>query len=145
MAEKRPQNLANHVRFDPPFHFFVFPVLVASWIVSVVFCALHPSFWSFWLIVFATAMVVAGLKIRTYPIKLQDRVIRLEERLRLAGLLPDAMRPQIARLTEDQLIGLRFAADEEAPALVEQALAGNFARKEIKQAIKTWRPDYWRV
>lgn len=145
MAEKRPQNFANHVRFDPPFHFFVFPVFVISWIVSVVFCALHPSFWSFWLIVFATAMVVAGLKIRTYPIKLQDRVIRLEERLRLAGLLPDAMRAQISRLTEDQLIGMRFAPDEEVPALVEQALAGNLARKEIKQAIKNWRPDYWRV
>jgi len=75
----------------------------------------------------------------------QDRVIRLEERLRLQSLAPAEWHTQIYRLTEDQMIGLRFAADDEVLALAKQALEENLNRKQIKQRIKSWRPDYWRV
>src|SRR5580693_4039424 len=145
MAEATPQTLANHVRFDPPFHYFIAPVFVISWILSVVVAVRHPGFLHFWIVVFNTALIVAVTRIRQYALKVQDRVIRLEERLRLATLLPDSLRPQIAKLSEDQLIGLRFASDEELPALVERTLLGNLARADIKKSIKNWRPDYRRV
>src|SRR5579872_1818113 len=145
MAERSPQTLANHVRLDPPFHFFVLPVFAISWIISVVFLMRHPGFFHFWIVIFNTALLVAAVRFRQYALKVQDRVIRLEERLRLATLLADSQRSQIARLTERQLIALRFASDAEIPILVEQTLSSNLAPADIKKAIKTWRPDYWRV
>ena len=145
MAERTPQNLANHTRLDPPFHFFVLPVLAITWIVSVFFAVRHSGFLHIWIVVFNTALIVAVTRSRQYALKVQDRVIRLEERLRLATLLPDSLRPQIAKLTERQLIALRFASDEEVPALVERTLSANLAGADIKKSIKNWRPDYWRV
>jgi Family of unknown function (DUF6526) len=145
MAEKSPQNFANHARFDPPFHFFVLPVFGITFIVTVVLLVMHPGWYSAWRVVVAAALVMAVLKMRMYALRVQDRVIRLEERLRLAGLLPEGQRTQLMMLSEDQLIGLRFACDEEAPALAARALSEKLRRKEIKQAVKTWRPDYWRV
>jgi len=145
MAERTPQTLANHVRRDPPFHYFLLPVLAISWIVSVVVLVRRPCFLHFWIVVFVTAVIAIAFKTRLYALKVQDRVLRLEERLRLATLLPDSVRPQIARLTEGQLVALRFASDEEVPALVERTLSANLAPADIKKAIKNWRPDYWRV
>jgi hypothetical protein len=145
MAERSPQTLANHVRIDPPFHYFVLPVFVISWIVSIVFLVRHPGFLHFWIVIFDTALIVAAIRFRQYALKVQDRVIRLEERLRLATLLPESLRPQIANLRERQFIALRFASDQEVPALVERALAANLAPADIKKLIKDWRPDYWRV
>lgn len=145
MAEPSPQSLANHVRIDPRFHYFVLPVLAISWILSVVFLVRHPGFLHLWIVVFNTALVVAVVRSRQYALKVQDRVIRLEERLRLAALLPDSLRPQIAKLSEGQLIALRFASDEEVPALAERTLSANLSPADIKKAIKNWRPDYWRV
>jgi len=145
MAERAAQNLANHVKIDPPFHYFLLPVFAISWILSVVFLVRHPGFLHFWIVVFNTALVVAVIRFRQYALKVQDRVIRLEERLRFATLLPDSMRPQIAKLSEGQLIALRFASDEEVPALVERTVSANLSPADIKKAIKSWRPDYWRV
>jgi len=145
MAERSPQTLANHVKIDPPFHYFLLPVFVISWIVSVIFLVRHPGLLHLWIVVFNTALVVAVIRFRQYALKVQDRVIRLEERLRLAALLPDSLRPRIAKLSEGQLIALRFAPDEEVPALVERTLSENLAPADIKKAIKNWRPDYWRV
>lgn len=145
MGERSPQTLANHVRLDPPFHFFVLPVLAITWIVSVFFLVRHPGFVHFWIVIFNTAIIVAVIRARQYALKVQDRVIRLEERLRLSALLPDSLRPQIAKLNEGQFIALRFASDEEVAGLVERTVSANLAPADIKKAIRNWRPDYWRV
>jgi hypothetical protein len=145
MAENPLQNLANHSRFDPPFHFFLLPLVLILWITSVVFLVRHPGWEHLWGLLLVTALFVAAGKARGYALKVQDRVIRLEERLRLATLLPEPLRSQIAKLNESQLIGLRFASDEETPALVQRTLSENLSRADIKKAIKNWQPDYWRV
>ena len=145
MAENPSQNLANHTRFDPLFHFFLLPVVVALWIYSLVVLIRHPSWEHGWGLLLVTALFVAAGKARGYALKVQDRVIRLEERLRLAALLPDPVRSQIAKLTEAQLIALRFASDAETTALVQRTLSENLSRADIKKSIKNWQPDFWRV
>jgi hypothetical protein len=145
MAEKKPQTFASHSRFDPLFHFFVLPVFALSTLAAVVLFLWRPSLHSGWRFVLLAAGTVAVFKVRLYALRMQDRVIRLEERLRLASLLPEPMRPRIPELTEGQLIALRFASDAEAPKLAERTLAEKLSRADIKKAIQTWRPDYWRV
>lgn len=105
----------------------------------------RDNFHSFLLIVLAVALLTLALKTRLYALKVQDRVIRLEERLRLTQLLAEPLRSRIPELTEDQLVGLRFASDAEIPKLVERALNEKLNRGQIKKAIQNWRPDYWRV
>jgi hypothetical protein len=145
MSKSAPQNLKNHVRLDPPFHFVLLLILLVNLIVSIVYLAHHPCFYSAWLVVLSVALILLALKARQYPVKLQDRIIRLEERLRLQSLAPAEWHSQIYRLTEDQLIGLRFAADDEVVELAKQALEHNLNRKQIKERIKDWRADNWRV
>ena len=145
MSKSSPQNFKNHGRIDPPFHFVLLLVLLINLIVSIVYMAHHPCFYSAWLVVLSVALILLALKARQYPMKVQDRVIRLEERLRLQALAPGAWHAQVYRLTEDQLIGLRFAADDEVVELAKQALEGNLSRKQIKERIRNWRADNWRV
>ena len=106
---------------------------------------MHPSLHSALLFVVSVAAAIAVVKLRTYPLKVQDRVIRLEERLRLISLLPEPLRSRIPELTEGQLVALRFASDAEVPKLAERALSEKLAPADIKKAIQNWRPDYWRV
>jgi hypothetical protein len=145
MSKSAPQTLKNHGRVDPQFHFVLFFVLVANLIVAIVHLVYHPHFYAAWLVVLSIAIFVLFFKLRTYPLKVQDRVIRLEERMRLQGLAPAEWHTQIYRLTEDQLIGLRFAADDEVVELAKMALEENLNRKQIKERIKNWRPDNWRI
>ena len=140
-----PQSFKNHGKFDPPFHFFLIFIVIATIVISVIYCVHHFCFYSVWLVVLSLAAFVALFRLRTYPLKVQDRVIRLEERLRLQALAPAEWHSQIYRLTEDQLIGLRFASDDEVVELAKQALEHNLNRKQIKERIKSWRPDNWRV
>ena len=143
MAE--PQSFKNHAMFDPPFHFFLLPVGMGALIWSIFEVVRHPS-WMTGLHVLAIFwLVLLAFKTRVYALKVQDRVIRLEERLRLAQVLPAAQQARIPELTVDQLIGLRFASDAELPDLVEKTLTGNWKRKQIKEAVKDWRADNWRV
>ncbi len=145
MSSDGSQNLSNHVRYDPWFHFFLLPVYLISFIASIVMLATHRNLHMLWLVVFVFALVVTNFKTRLYALKVQDRVIRLEERIRLAALLPDSLRAQIPKLTEKQLVALRFASDEELPALAQRALSENLEPADIKKAIRNWRPDSWRV
>ena len=145
MSKSDPQNLKNHGRLDPPYHFVLTFILLANLVISVIYVVRHPCFYSAWLVVLSAAAILALFRMRQYPLKVQDRVIRLEERLRLQALAPAEWHSQIYRLSEDQLIGLRFAADDEVVELAKQALEHNLNRKQIKQRIKDWRPDNWRV
>jgi hypothetical protein len=146
MSTNPPQHFKNHARFDPPYHFFLTVVFLANVIIAVVHAVHHAHNWiAWWLVVISFAAFVAVFKMRLYPLKVQDRVIRLEERLRLQALAPAEWHSQIYRLTEGQLIGLRFAADDEVVELAKQALEHNLTRKQIKERIKSWRPDYFRV
>lgn len=145
MSNSQSQSIKNHARFDPPYHFFLIFILLANLIISIVYVVKHPCFYSAWFVVLSVAAILALLKMRTYPLKVQDRVIRLEERLRLQALAPSEWHSQIYRLSEDQLIALRFAADDEVVELAKQALEHNLNRKQIKERIKEWRPDTWRV
>jgi hypothetical protein len=142
---KTPQSYKHHARFDPLFHFFVLPVLVVNLVSAIVAVVRFPHWHSAWWLVLALAALVAAFKIRLYALRVQDRVIRLEERLRLQALAPAAWHAQIYKLTEDQLIGLRFAADDEVVELARQALEHNLSRKQIKQRVKDWRADEFRV
>jgi hypothetical protein len=145
MADASPQSLAHHTRYDPLFHFFVLPVFAITLLISIVNLVRRPGLHSTWLVVFMIAALVVVFKVRLYPLKVQDRVIRLEERLRLMTLLDPGLRPRIAELTESQLIALRFASDAELPALAMRALNEKLAGPDIKKAIQQWRPDYWRL
>jgi hypothetical protein len=145
MAEKTPQTYANHRRYDPSFHLFTFGVLAISFLLTVWRTVRNPSLENFWWVVVAAAAIVLLFRVRIYALKVQDRVIRLEERLRLEKLLSEPLRSRIGELSERQLIGLRFASDGEAADLVKQALEEQISGEEIKKRIKVWRPDVFRV
>jgi Family of unknown function (DUF6526) len=145
MAEKKPQTFANHSRLDPLFHFFALPVFALTAVAATIHFIWRPSWHSAGFFVVSVAAVTVVLKLRIYSLRVQDRVIRLEERLRLAALLPEPLRSRIPELTEEQLIALRFASDAEVAKLTERTLAEKLSRADIKKAIVVWRPDYWRV
>lgn len=145
MSDQPPQNYSSHTRFDPPYHFFLVPVIGITVLLAVWNMIQHPGFPNAWGVVVMLAALVLAFKARVYALKAQDRVIRLEERLRLAILLQEPLRSRIGELTEGQLIALRFASDAEIPGLVEKALQDKMPAAEIKKAIVNWRPDYFRV
>ena len=143
-----PQSYAHHTRWDPLFHFFVLPVFVLATIAALVHLILrfgHHPIHSILLFLLAVAVLIAVFKIRLYALKVQDRVIRLEERLRLASLLPESLRSRIPELTEGQLIALRFASDGELAGLAQRAMNERLSPDDIKKAIQNWHADNWRV
>lgn len=145
MSESKQQSLKNHARFDPAYHFLIFAVLLANLVYACFHLYQQPSLSSGWYIVLSLAVIIPVMKLRTYPLKLQDRIIRLEERIRLQALAPAEWHTQIYRLSEDQLIGLRFASDDEVVGLAKEALEEKLNRKQIKERIKSWRADNWRI
>ena len=145
MSKTSPQNFKNHGRFDPPYHMVLATILAVNLYIVGLFAFRHPSVFSWWLVILSIAIWIPVLRLRQYPLKVQDRVIRLEERLRLQALAPAEWHTQIYKLSEDQLIALRFASDDEVVALAKQALEENLTRKQIKERIKSWRPDDWRI
>jgi hypothetical protein len=143
-----PQNLKNHARFYPPFHFFILPMLLLNFIFSIYVTIHHwpdhSALHLWWIVMSIVFFVMAGVS-RGFALRVQDRIIRLEERLRLRALLPAEERSHIDELSIKQLIALRFASDEELPALVHKTLTQNLEPKAIKQSIVNWRGDYHRV
>jgi Family of unknown function (DUF6526) len=143
-----PQNLKNHARLYPPFHFFVLPMLILNFIFSIYITVNawpryeHTHLWG---IAMAVVLFVLAGSARHFALRAQDRIIRLEERLRLAALLPATDRAHIDELSIKQLIALRFASDAELPALAHKTLTERLEPKAIKQLITTWRSDYDRV
>ena len=145
MAEIPAQDFKTHRRWDPPYHYFAAPVLIVAFFVSLWHAFKAPSGWTIWEIFVSAALVVVAWKARSFARKAQDRVIRLEERQRLAAVLDGPLRARSLSLTEDQLVGLRFASDAEVPALVQAALDENLSGEAIKKRITNWRPDTFRV
>jgi hypothetical protein len=143
-----PQNFKNHTRFDPPWHFFIAPIFLIN-IVFAIWATFrhwpnHPHL-LIWGIVMSIVLLMAVGKARAHSIVAQDRIIRLEEKLRYQSLLPPDLLARSQALTVKQIIALRFASDAELPALVKRALDENLDPKTIKQSITTWRPDYLRI
>jgi hypothetical protein len=146
MAEKTPQTFGNHVRFHPPFHFFLIPGSLVLLVLTIVNVVRHYHRLDAWiLLLIGMLFPLAVLLTRTNPLRAQDRLIRLEERLRLQALLSAELSSRIPELTESQLIALRFASDGELPGLVAKVVASKMPAKDIKKAIVTWRADTFRV
>ena len=143
MADK-PQSFKNHTRLDPLFHQFLGPLSFILLIAAVTSFVRNVGWMTAFQVVAAIWAVVVTFKIRLYALKVQDRIIRLEERLRMHELFSEPLKSRIGEFTENQLIALRFASDADLPALAEKALQG-LDQKQIKASIKTWRPDYFRV
>ncbi len=141
------QNLANHTRLFPPFHFFVLPVLLINlgWSLyrwKLAEFSLDGLIW----VLTSAALLVGFVSVRIFALSVQDRVIRLEERLRYERLFPADLQPRIGEFTVSQLVSLRFASDAELPALARKVLDEKLnQRKAIKQLVKNWKPDYLRA
>jgi hypothetical protein len=147
MANQKPQNLQNHVRLVPPFHMFVLPVFLLNigWTIYHI-VKTGISFESVLGVLMAFALITFALFARLFALSVQDRVIRLEMRLRLAEVLPVDLRPRIPEFTVAQLVSMRFASDAELPALARKVLDQKMSdRKAIKQLIKDWQGDYVRA
>ena len=143
MAE---QSFKSHRRYVPIYHFVALPVLILNVVAQVLYFLKYHTPYKLFMIVVALALVVIPFSLRTMIARVQDRVIRLEERLRLSNLLPAEMHAGINDLTPGQLVGLRFAPDDEVVALAQRCMSGELTRGEqIKREIKNWRPDTLRA
>ena len=140
------QNYSNHTRWYPLFHFVVVPLLAINFLSHLVRFLMAPSWSLFFWVLLSVTLILLALSARLMALKAQDRLIRLEERLRYQQLLTADLLAKANALTPGQMIALRFASDQELPELVERTLTGEFAKsKEIKMAIKNWRADHHRV
>ena len=140
------QTYANHLRWLPPLHFFVLPILLINFIVAAWSAVQAPSIATAFTGLVALALMLSIVLARVMANTVQDRVIRLEMRLRLRDVLPADLQSRIKDLTREQFVGLRFASDAELPDLVRRALAGELTtRKAIKLQVKHWQGDYLRA
>lgn len=140
------QHLGNHARYYPVWHFFAFPVVMINALMEIWHAIRAPGLATLWPALVAVALMMAVFASRVMALTVQNRVIRLEERLRLAAVLPAELQPRIEDLTVSQLVALRFASNEELPQLVKKTLEGALSTgKEIKAAITKWRADHTRA
>jgi len=141
-----PQNYKNHVRFVPMFHYVLLPLLLVNFLAMAYGLWREPSLSAGWTLVVAFALIVTAFAARVFALKAQDRVIRLEERLRMRELLPEDLKARITDFSPEQLIGLRFAADAELPSLAATVLRDNVQKRDaIKKMVTQWRADDLRV
>jgi len=149
------QNYSNHGKIVPAFHFFLLPVLALNliWAIRSFFPLQVNSMFAFNVLIghlinllVAVALLTLAFLARLFALGVQDRVIRLEERMRYEQLLPADLKPRIGGFTINQLVSLRFASDAELPALARKVLDGKVNdRKTIKQMVQNWRADYQRI
>ena len=140
------QTYSNHFRFRPGHHYFVIPVLLANFFLQAWGLWQQPTVAQAWAMVVAAALLTAAHVAREQSLTAQDRIIRLEMRLRLQQVLPADLHARIPELTPRQLVALRFASDAELPALTREILNGNVTKPgEIKKRIRDWQGDYLRV
>jgi len=140
-----PQTYANHRRFEPMQHFVLVPILLVTWIATIWHAIKYPSLHSIWVAILGFAILMVAMQVRIYALKVQDRVIRLEETLRMERILPPDLKGRISELTVKQMVGLRFASDAELVHRVREALEEKLNGEAIKKRIQTWRPDTLRV
>ena len=140
------QSFKNHARFVPAFHFFVGPVFLLNIVWSVVRVVRSFSFGTIVSLLVAIALFVLAFTARIFALTVQDRVIRLEMRLRMQQMLPPDLTPRIPEFTVSQLVALRFASDAELPDLARKVLQENLTeRKAIKTLVQNWQPDHLRA
>ena len=146
MTDLPLQSYSHHRRFVPLFHFFALPVILLYVIYMIIHTVRHFAWSNLAEVAFGVAVLTFALATRGMVITVQDRLIRLEMRLRLSQLLPAETKARIDELRPGQLVALRFASDGELPALVARVLAGEFAGTEaIKRAITAWQADRLRA
>jgi hypothetical protein len=142
----QPQNVENHARFVPAFHFFVAPVFLLNVVWSIVRVVRNFSVGTIMALLVAIALFLLAFTARIFALTVQDRVIRLEMRLRMQQLLPVDLRGRIPEYTVDQLVALRFASDVELPALARRVLDEKLTnRKAIKRMVQDWQADLLRA
>ena len=144
MAE---QNYANHTKWVPLFHFFVLPALLINFFWSIYRWKVSSLSWDGLIgMLTALALFLLSLLARTFAMKVQDRVIRMEERQRCERLLPEEWKARLGEITPGQFVALRFASDGELPGLINKVLTDKISdQKAIKQMVKNWRADYLRA
>jgi hypothetical protein len=140
-----PQSYANHRRLEPIQHFVVTPVLLITVFSAVWQAYKHPNLHSVWFAILAFILLLAALTTRMYALKVQDRLIRLEETLRMQRLLPADLLGRVGELGPRQFVGLRFASDGELAERVREALDEQLSGEAIKKRIQVWRPDTFRI
>lgn len=140
------QNFKNHAKMVPAYHYWMTPMLVLPSLYLGYRVVVDFSFADLVTFIFSVGVVFAAFFARWFALGVQDRVIRLEEQLRMEKLLPEELKQRISEVTTEQMIALRFASDEELPGLVFKALTEGISnRKTLKQAIKNWRADHQRI
>ena len=140
------QTYSNHTRWYPLFHFVLVPLLAINLLSHLVRFFLAPSWALFFWVILSITLILLALTARLMALKAQDRLIRLEERLRYRDVLSPELAKRADALSLGQMIALRFAPDDELPAMIERTLNGEFARgKDIKLAVQNWRGDHVRV
>ena len=145
MAEST-QSFESHAKTVPLYHYWATAFLVAPTLYFLILTVTSFSVMNLMLLSFAIGVNIVGLFSRLFPLGVQDRVIRLEERMRMERLLPAELKLRINEISTDHLIGLRFASDGELADLVRRVLDGELAtRKDVKAAVKSWRADHQRI
>ncbi|HEV8435893.1 MAG TPA: DUF6526 family protein [Thermoanaerobaculia bacterium] len=141
-----PLSYKTHRAYDPLYHFFVIPVLGINVLLDAYMLFRRPVWLNVWALVFGLALVALTWRVRYFPLRIQDRLIRLEETLRLQSVLPEDLRARIGEISTRELIALRFCTDDELPEHVRAIYAGDYRGGEnVKSHIKSWRPDPHRI
>jgi hypothetical protein len=144
--QSRTQSYGSHRRYHVWFHFIALPILSINVLATIVQAVRFGSYWTYWDVVVASAVLITLIIARGYALTVQDRVIRLEERIRLQRVLPAELQASVDGLRTRQLVALRFCPDEELPELVRTVVAGEASGPDqIKRRITAWRADWFRV